>query len=251
VASLVLPNPGLAPRTVLVSVSSTSAAVSGTFDLRATTGAVTPGPYAETRVPAACDDMTAATALPPSSGSRWASFVHSAPAALPFAFQLYGAPVTHYSVSSFGYAQLWPAAGGTPRDVAENAAVVPSAGEPNGFVAPYWDSLRDIDAATTGVRVATFGTAPNRRFTIQWTAWDNIVRVEGIPVRLTFQAQLHETTNAVEFHYCELTAGTPSGNGGAATVGLESLAGDQGMAHSVDVADAVTRAQGLRFAPRP
>ncbi len=74
----------------------------------------------------------------------------------------------------------------------------------------------------------------------------------GRPERLTFQAQIYETTNVIEFHYCTLAANSGSATdvtGGSASVGLENATGDVGVQHSYGTASSVNTTDGIRFTP--
>jgi len=205
--------------------------------------------YSETSVPSSCDDLTTGTVLTltPAAGTS-IDDAASAITALPFNFQLAGTTVTHYSVTSNGFAQLWTSATGMPsRAFRNNRIPVPDA--PNGFLAPFWDDLSPVTGGNTDARVASFGTAPNRHFTIQWTNW---TLFDDDTTRLTFQAKLFETSHVVEFHYCTLTPGTVTpdlATGGSATVGIEDLTGTVGRAHSFNTAGSVSTSSALRFTP--
>ena len=88
--------------------------------------------------------------------------------------------------------------------------------------------------------------------TVEW--FDTAQYVAGAPglERLTFQVQLYETTNVVEFHYCTLNAnGATSGfvTGNSATVGIEALNGTSGTQHSSNQMNAINTMSGIRFTP--
>ncbi|MCB9597949.1 MAG: hypothetical protein H6719_34855 [Sandaracinaceae bacterium] len=197
-------------------------------------------PYTESTTPTSCTDMTTGTVLPGVTSDDSVS----ATTALPFAFEFFGAPVTHYSVNSNGLMQMWGSASDVGQTTFTNVAI-PNATNPNSFIAPFWD---DLFPGT--VRTLTTGTAPNRVFTVQWTTF-SLFRDRS--ASLTFQVQLSETSNVIETHYCTLTPGTMDAagvNGSSATVGLENGAGTVGTSHSFDTAASVNTTDALRFTPR-
>ena len=176
----------------------------------------------------------------------------SAITALPIQFNFFGTAVTNYSVTSNGFAQLWPSATGTPSTSASPTAI-PSSSGPNNMVAVFWDDLINAASGTT-VKTLTTGAMPNRKFTIEWanfSLYDQTTMGAG-PERLTFQAQLYETTNVIEYHYCTLAANAgdaPRTTGGAAAVGVENAAGTSGVQHSFNTTGSVSTANAIRFTP--
>ena len=178
-------------------------------------------------IPLACTDMTAATALatPPDNDEGV-----SANTALPFTVPMYGSNMVSFSASANGVMQLFTTASGTSTATFSNPSTVPSTSSPNGWLAPFWD---DLDLAT--VTTLTTGTAPNRRFTVQWSA--TIYLVSGSNVR--FQAQFVEG-GPIEFHYCSATGDAARTTGSSATVGVENAAGTTGFAVGINTANTVT-----------
>lgn len=245
--SVIVRNTGAAPRTVFVVVDSSSTTPAG-FSLSFDIGAERT--YARAPIPVACDDLSMATAIPGTNGDD----VTSALIALPtnFAFNFFGAPVTQYSVNSNGLMMLHGATGTTSATGAN--VTMPTAAAPNGLVAPFWDDFDAYAMPTPAsvIRAATFGTAPNRRFTVEWS---RVGFYLGSSERLTFQAQLNETTNVIEFHYCALELGSaPTADaarlgGNSATVGLEAPNGLEASLASFNTPMSVTTATGLRFTP--
>jgi len=196
------------------------------------TGACQGGSGTEITGPVADDATSAVTALPAT-----------------FAFNYYGVPMTHFSMTSNGFAQLWPSSSGTPSTSPINATM-PDTSPPNNLIAPFWDDLLAVTGTTAITQVA--GTAPNRKFTLQWADYTLYVGTGGRLERLTFQAQLYETTNVIEYHYCTLAVNAgdaPRTSGGSATVGVENSTGTTATLHSFDRASSVTVATGLRFTP--
>ncbi len=94
-----------------------------------------------------------------------------------------------------------------------------------GMIAPFWDDLGYNDNVGT-MYTETLGTAPNRRFIVQWDqevyyAFGGTTEAENI----TFQLALFESTNEIQFRYSDVVfgGGNASHDGGAtAEVGLVS-----------------------------
>jgi len=250
---LAVDNASAFPQNIVVSVAGASPTAAGTFDLTVATADLTPAAaYTFTTIPGACDAVTTGTAVTPVNAmmmpAAWTDDSTTPVAALPFSVQLHGAAVTHFSVASNGFAQLYPSAMGTTSTAFTNATI-PSMGTPNHYVAPFWDDLGP-SAMTVGVRVATLGAAPNRRFVIQWTDWSLL---SDDTSRLTFQAKLFETTNVVELHYCALTAAAAyvaRASGDSATVGVEDATGANGFLVGFNRVGTVSTGTAYRLTPR-
>lgn len=237
-------NTGVQPRTVFVVIDTSTTAASDyslTIDLAAPTQALT-------SIAAACDDLstgTVTTLLSSTTTPAIGDDVVSPNAPLPFAFSLLGAPVTTFSASSNGNVQFFATTGaGVTQYI--NVAIPTSASTPNGFAAPFWDDLRAV--TTTVVRSATFGNAPNRRFTVEWFDSTTPNGVE----RLRFQAQIFETSNVTEFHYCSIVPGTATdgrAGGNSATIGIEDLTGATGVQAGFNRPNSAVTGGAVRFTP--
>jgi hypothetical protein len=237
-----VPNPSANPIDVFILVDGYSTG-SGAFSVTTSTAAI---PYTKTTIATACTDMTGATAVPGTLGDEATSAIIPLPSA--FAFSFFGTAATHYSVTSNGYAQLWPSATGTPVVDYANTPI-PGSSVPHNFVAPFWDDLMDVTA--TAITTHTTGSGSNRVFTIQWADTTPYASSAG-PERFTFQAQLYETSNVIEFHYCTMAANGGSATrttGNSATIGLENATGTIGVQHSHNTATSVSPANALRFTP--
>lgn len=248
-ATLNLDNPTQLPRTMVVSVSTTTAMTGGAFAITATNSPLSPAPmpvYALASITGACDDLSMGTAVAPASG--WADDSTTAIAALPFSVPFFGVAQTHFSVASNGFAMLYPAMTGTTSSSFSNA-LIPTAGTPNNLVAPFWDDM--VPATATGVsstvRTAALGTMPNRRFVIGWENWRTLGSAST--ERLSFQAKLFETTGVVEFHYCTLTTATTRGTGDSATVGIENADGTAGNLVGYNFPDTFSTTRAFRLTP--
>ncbi len=228
-------NPGPA-RDVIVLVSSSSAVASGIFDL---TTAVGPTPYRMTGIAGACDTLTAPTVITGAVGDD----VGTPSTPLPFAFRYFNSAVTSWSVSTNGYAQLWPLSGMSAG--ALGATELPASGAPVSMIAPFWDDL-EVDAGTASVRSQTFAGASSH-LTVEW---NNLRFCCGgsTPDRVTFQVKLFETSNVIEMHYCSLGT-SPRSSGGNASIGIQDSTTAQGLSWGIRRAGAASIATGVRFTP--
>lgn len=141
--------------------------------------------------------------------------------AIGFPFSFLGTPATNVDVHANGlitFDQLTAAA--------YSNVVIPTAVEPNGFVAWWWDDL-DFGRAVPGVTVSAtsqlIGSAPNRIRVVtfqnvpHWTTGDYLVNAE---------VRLFEGTNVITVHYGTVTGG-PTDNF-TASAGWEGLSGQVG-----------------------
>lgn len=84
---------------------------------------------------------------------------------IPFTFNFYGVPVTHYLASDNGYITF--DTGATVSDSANVA--IPDAGGPNNAIYAFWDDLElTLSGTDDEVRSFTYGAAPDRVHVIQW-----------------------------------------------------------------------------------
>jgi len=244
-AVLNLDNPTQLPRTLIVSVTATTG-TGGAFTLASTAAPLSPARtpyYTLTSITGACDDVASGATVAPTGG--WGDDSTSAIAALPWTFQFFATPATHFSVASNGFLQLWPSMTGTPSDEYSNATI-PTAGDPNNLVAPFWDDLSPV-SAVSAVRTLSIGTAPARRFVIEWTNWQSVSGSSS--ERLTFQAKLFETTGVIELHYCTISPVNVRNTGSSATVGVEDSTGMRGNLVGFDFPGSVATATAFRLTP--
>nr|MCU0700754.1 hypothetical protein [Myxococcaceae bacterium] len=239
-----------ASRTVFVLLDGWSTSDFGPVDITVVTAVIPPPAYTKTVTAQACDTFTAGattvtTAIGDDVASTWA--------ALPFAFNYFGAAVSSYSVSSNGLVGLSSLTTGNIETFAGNSSI-PTTGTPNGMIAALWDDLNSVSPTST-VQAEAFGTAPNRRFVVGWSGvgfYDFSQPGSVTPHRLTFQVKLFEGTNVVEIHYCSLDANGATGGretGTSATVGIENAAGTAGVQHSFNTLNSVNTTDALRFTP--
>lgn len=141
----------------------------------------------------------------------------SVPVALPFGYRHFGRTYTTAYVATNGYLDFTG-----PGAVYENAPV-PTAGEPDAALFAFWDDL-NVDPAAS-VLTGTFGTAPNRRFVVEW----HNVQFYGEGGRFTVQAVLYENPGqAPRFQYRDIDTGTLE-SGVGATIGAENDTGGAGL----------------------
>jgi hypothetical protein len=135
--------------------------------------------------------------------------------ALPIPFQYYGTSVVAATVGVNGAIIFHASMPGAPTAISfSNSA------PPVGMLAPFWD---DLHYRTTGVvQSVTTGTAPNRVFTIEWTAVGFFDDASGAS-RVSFQVVLFEGTNVIHLNYGART-GTVALSG---TIQSQSIAGGQ------------------------
>lgn len=242
-ATLALDNPSQALVRMQVSVASTTA-TGGPFDLSVTAAPLSPAPmpyYTLTSIPGACDDVRTGTARSLADDST------TGIVALPWTFRFFAASEAYFSVSSNGFAQLWPSSVGSPSSQYTTTRL-PDVFEPNNMIAPFWDDL-DVAGTSSNVRTLSLGAAPSRRFVIQWTDWQPVGAGATASDRLTFQAKLFETTGVIEFHYCSLRPENSRNTGGSATVGVENAAGDLGNLVRYRSPGSISTATAFRLTP--
>jgi hypothetical protein len=152
--------------------------------------------------------------------------------ALPFPFRFYGVNYSLACVSSNGAMYFVLDAShcaGFETDFANvdiTAAPVP---QDRPAVLPYWTDLTFQVSGGGAVFYQAIGTAPARRFVVQW----NNAYPQGSSSPVTFQVVLAEQGNKVLFQYKSVALGTadPSRNGGRATVGIRNAASPSNNQH--------------------
>ncbi|MBN2443623.1 MAG: hypothetical protein JXJ04_19845 [Spirochaetales bacterium] len=142
---------------------------------------------------------------------------------LGFEISFYGRSYDTITITSNGYMTF-------SNLVSQMNTPFPSAQLPDNIIAPFWDDLNPSLSPAGGVYFETKGTAPNRIFIVQW---DNVPLVSDPLSRLTFQAQLFEKNNEVQFHYLEMVDGSGQSisgpaRGSSASIGMENAGGTRG-----------------------
>ena len=130
-----------------------------------------------------------------------------------FVFNFYGLQYSRAYISSNGYLMLTPGSNGCC-----SGAVQPSTGGANAVIAGYWEDLNP--SAGGSIRYRTTGSAPNRRFTVQFTDvphWPNRSSV-------TFQMILFEGKGDAEIRCLRCQS-----DGGTHAMGFENGRGDIGL----------------------
>ncbi|MGC8947469.1 MAG: S8 family serine peptidase, partial [Anaerolineae bacterium] len=128
---------------------------------------------------------------------------------LPFPFTFYGTASTAIRVGNNG-GILFNATSGDLGVTNGDLGTTTS----NNLIVPFWD---DIDSDTGNVYYATVGTAPNRRFVIEWHNRPHFSNVGNA----TFELILYEGSNNIKFQYQDVVFGNSSYDYGAsATVGI-------------------------------
>ena len=141
---------------------------------------------------------------------------------LPFAFPFYGATYRTITVSTNGTLDV------TGEDTPPVNVPVPDENPPDGAIAAFWDDLVVDDLSS--VRTSTSGTAPDRRFVVEWR---DVAFYAQPGARVTVQAVLHEGGD-VEVSYRGIGTDDVE-RGGGATIGLEAPDGRTGFGFSTDV----------------
>jgi uncharacterized protein (TIGR03382 family) len=135
---------------------------------------------------------------------------------LPFSFSYYGLSTTSVGVSAYGYLFF------AGDDSASTNLGIPhndssSFFYPQSFIAPWWDGFGSIGVAPSSVRYQIRGNAPRREAVVEWV---NMLPV-GSTTRVSFQASLFESTQAIRFSY-----GPTAPQAGSASVGIQRAVND-------------------------
>ncbi|GAA0723036.1 hypothetical protein GCM10010199_31250 [Dactylosporangium roseum] len=139
---------------------------------------------------------------------------------LPFPVTFYGQTYSSVWVSTNGFVSFTDPGGAHP----DNRAAVPDGVAPAATLYPFWDDL--VVDGSASVRTATVGSAPNRRFVIEWR---NVHIFGNLSQRVTFEALISEN-GTVTFNYTGLdNAGE---RGATAVVGIEDHTGLVGQTYS-------------------
>jgi hypothetical protein len=145
---------------------------------------------------------------------------------LPFSVRFYGQTYPQACVSTNG-ALYFVAAGdacdGFEADFANVDLSVAPVPQDRPALLPFWSDLSFQVPGAGGVLYQTLGTAPARRFVVQWQN----AYPQGSPNPVRFQVVLSEASRDVLFQYAavELGAGNPAHAGAQATVGIRNAGG--------------------------
>lgn len=139
---------------------------------------------------------------------------------MPFAFTLYETESSNLRVGTNGGILF----GVTTGSLAYTNADLPTS-NPALAILPFWDDLnfQSLVPPNMALYYKTVGTAPNRRFILQWHEVPHYNQVGNA----TFQAVLYEGSNNINFVYADIDFGNAAFNRGAsATIGLNNNAGE-------------------------
>ena len=138
---------------------------------------------------------------------------------MPFTFSFYGTNYGEIHVNSNGNATF---GGGF---TTWNNTQLSGVSQPG--VHPWWDDWNPSCQGNSILKTGTSGSSPNRIFVITWENMRQYQNCSSDPV--TFQVQLFEGSNEVQFHYQDAIASGVSdwytsetvSNGGAGTIGID------------------------------
>ncbi len=140
---------------------------------------------------------------------------------LPFPFTFYGATYDALNAGSNGNLQFT-----TRSPIYRAECAFPAVGLGD-LIAPYW---ADLDLTNAGaLETAVVGESPARIFVIEWD--DVPLNGPDLADRVTFEAQLFETSNDIVFLYADPTT-VAGGNGGAAVVAIQSERQELALSYS-------------------
>ncbi|MBA4054658.1 MAG: hypothetical protein C0490_08100, partial [Marivirga sp.] len=189
--------------------------VSGSTFTPSTAGVGTHTIYSATAVASSYTVSTTGTYNPDGSAASTVTFPSlpgdesSGSIGIGFTFNFFGTDFTNLVINANGYLMF----GGATSTNANQT--LPNATDPDNIIAGAWDNL-DITAGGT-VTTVLVGTAPLRKFIINF----NGVRHSGAAQTVTFQIQLHESTNIIEIH----TQDVQFDGGVGMTQGIENVDG--------------------------
>lgn len=156
-----------------------------------------------------------------------------------FSFTFFGNTYNQFYINSNGQVLF-----GTGSFESSNASI-PSAAEPDNFIAPFWDDL--IVDGTGKILYTTVGAAPNRKLIIQF----GNMGFYGAPAFMgTFAVILYETSNIIQVQYRLIVDNTSTrAHGGTATIGIENSDGTAGVQYSYQNPAAVTTGTAISYTP--
>jgi len=160
---------------------------------------------------------------------------------LPFSFTYNKVAYTDAYVSTNGYLSF---VGGNSY---RTNVCIPTTTIPNGAIYAFWDDLV-VDSAAS-VRTELLGTAPNRRFVIEWR---NVTFYMDTATRFDFEIVLHEN-GVILLQYRKIKDGSRV-TGYAATVGIEDETGKgavQVLCNQASIPAGATGEYAIRFAHGP
>ncbi|MEJ2543415.1 MAG: hypothetical protein P8Y99_05060, partial [Calditrichaceae bacterium] len=156
---------------------------------------------------------------------------------LPFSFSFYGGTAkTEVYISANGWLSFTDPGGlAYPTNTS-----IPAGAGPDAMLAVYWDDLISSTGNGGGVYYKEEGTAPNRRFIVQW----HMLNGTPDPDEIEFQVILYETSNLIKFQYNIVD--TYFNGGDSATIGIKNNT-FQGNQRSFDQSDIVSAGSAILF----
>jgi hypothetical protein len=140
----------------------------------------------------------------------------------PFSLRLFGTPLpsgTPLYVSSNGMVSLMSFDGGE----ATITGTIPTSTAPNGLIAAYW---ADLVMGSDGVCAVSVGSAPSRRFILQWSNGQFYSGSTAMPTvgSASFEIIYNEADASIDFLY-DTISGQPATAPTRAAVGVENVLG--------------------------
>jgi hypothetical protein len=139
---------------------------------------------------------------------------------LPFAFGFYNGKYSSVNIATNGYVNFIPA---TP--FVGNVGI-PDPSDPNAAIFAFWNDLF-VDGSSGTVTTDTVGTAPNRKFVIEWR---NVLMFDNPAWPVSFELQLGEDGSIVSRY--QSAGPDPFQRGATASVGIEDETGTTGLQFS-------------------
>jgi len=148
---------------------------------------------------------------------------------LPFSFNFYGLARTSVLISASGGMSFT-----TTSNPSTTNYCLPTASYPYPMILTFWEHFHP---STGGVYTQTFGTAPNRRFVIQWYSVVYASGTQFVDVRTV----LKEGRGDIDVCYGNTISGSTSYDYGiGATSGINSGTGTTGLQFSCNTATLVS-----------
>ncbi|MFI4970620.1 MAG: hypothetical protein ACHP7D_10480, partial [Lysobacterales bacterium] len=115
-------------------------------------------------------------------------------------------------------------------------------------ILPYWTDIEYPQPTDGNTYVQTLGTAPNRRFVIEW--FNVPIVIGGTQDGATFEAILYEGSNQIVFQYADTDVGDPARNDGVtATIGLNPPPGVEAALQYSYLTASVSAGRATLFSP--
>ncbi len=138
-----------------------------------------------------------------------------------FTFNFFGLQnYTNFYISSNGLITFSPGMPATP----VYGVAIPSAADPDNFIALAWNDLNPANAGST-ISYFTTGTTPNRKLVVKY----NTSHYGGTSFPFVVQAILYEGTNVIEIHTTTISNVSSYDPSATTTQGVENLKGSAGV----------------------